>query len=117
MRKNFNEAQAAGYLLQIASAIEFLHNKGIAHRDLKPENILFATEKGKTQNETIKVCDFGLAKHFDTEAQNLKTMAGSMQYMAPEIINKKHGGGYGQEVDIWSLGVLTYVLLCGYSPF
>jgi serine/threonine protein kinase len=78
--------------------------------DLKPENLLYLTRKPDSQ---LVLADFGIAKMLDSN-QVLTTMAGSFGYAAPEVMEKK---GHGKPVDMWSLGVITYTLLCGYSPF
>jgi len=85
-----------------------MHSHGIAHRDLKPENILVT---GKN-NEIIKVSDFGLSKNFGKE--KLKTACGTPDYVAPEVLR---GGAYDNTVDVWSIGVICYILLCGFPPF
>lgn len=79
--------------------------------DLKPENLLYLT---KADDSALVLADFGIAKHLDSPDGMLKTMAGSFGYAAPEIMLKQ---GHGKAVDIWSMGVITYTLLCGYSPF
>jgi calcium/calmodulin-dependent protein kinase I len=78
--------------------------------DLKPENLLYLTREADSE---LVLADFGIAKMLDTE-EVLTTMAGSFGYAAPEVMLKK---GHGKPVDMWSLGVITYTLLCGYSPF
>ena len=79
--------------------------------DLKPENLLYLT---KDANSSLVLADFGIAKMLDSKDAMLNTMAGSFGYAAPEIMMKQ---GHGKPVDMWSLGVITYTLLCGYSPF
>lgn len=79
--------------------------------DLKPENLLYLT---KADDSEIVLADFGIAKHLDTPDGVLKTMAGSFGYAAPEVMLKR---GHSKPVDMWSMGVITYTLLCGYSPF
>ena len=79
--------------------------------DLKPENLLYLT---KEANSSLVLADFGIAKMLDSKDAMLNTMAGSFGYAAPEIMMKQ---GHGKPVDMWSLGVITYTLLCGYSPF
>jgi len=83
---------------------------GIAHRDLKPENILYTTPDTEA---IIKISDFGLAKVVSNENFFI-TACGTPSYMAPEVLT---GKGYNNAVDFWSLGVILYVLLCGYPPF
>lgn len=79
--------------------------------DLKPENLLYLTNN---PNSDLVLADFGIAKMLDTKDEVLTTMAGSFGYAAPEVMLKK---GHGKPVDMWSMGVITYTLLCGYSPF
>ena len=79
--------------------------------DLKPENLLYLTREANSQ---LVLADFGIAKMLENKDEVLTTMAGSFGYAAPEVMLKK---GHGKPVDIWSLGVITYTLLCGYSPF
>src|SRR3954468_6618947 len=79
--------------------------------DLKPENLLYLTPD---HNSSLVLADFGIAKMLESNNEMLTTMAGSFGYAAPEVMLKK---GHGKPVDMWSLGVITYTLLCGYSPF
>jgi calcium/calmodulin-dependent protein kinase I len=79
--------------------------------DLKPENLLYLTSD---PNSDLVLADFGIAKMLDSKDEVLTTMAGSFGYAAPEVMLKR---GHGKPVDMWSLGVITYTLLCGYSPF
>jgi len=104
------KVEAAKIVFQILDAIQYVHNHGIAHRDLKPENLLLASEEG--QPDFIKIADFGLSKDFGTE--QLQTSCGTPDYVAPEVLG---GEVYDSAVDIWSIGVITYVLLCGFPPF
>ncbi|KAG6811134.1 hypothetical protein H0H92_008830 [Tricholoma furcatifolium] len=78
---------------------------------LRPENILFRT---KAEDSDIVIADFGIAKHLHTADEQLTSVAGSLGYVAPEVLNME---GHGKPVDIWSIGIITYVLLCGYTPF
>lgn len=112
-RDKFSESEVVNFVKQIAEAIGYLHEQGIAHRDLKPENILLPSH----ESDDIKVGDFGLAKPFGEmwgETFSLKTCAGTPQYTAPEVLSND---SYGPEVDIWSLGVILFILLSGRSPF
>jgi len=105
----YSESDAAKIVYQILDAILYTHNHGIAHRDLKPENLLIAHDDGK---ELIKIADFGLSKEFG--AEQMMTSCGTPDYVAPEVLS---GEVYASGVDIWSIGVITYVLLCGFPPF
>ncbi|KAI9340896.1 kinase-like domain-containing protein [Obelidium mucronatum] len=110
-RGTFSEKDAAHIIRQLLSGMEYLHALGIAHRDLKPENILL---KDKSPDAPIMVTDFGLSKlagndHF------LHTTCGSPIYVAPEVLLKTPG--HGRPVDLWGIGVITYILLSGYTPF
>lgn len=105
----YKESDAVRILQQIIKAVEYLHSLNIVHRDLKPENILL---KNKTTRE-IKLCDFGLSKVFDTAEMN-GTLCGTPGYVAPEILFEN---SYGKPVDMWSIGVIAYVLLSGHAPF
>lgn len=105
----YSEKDAAHIVKQIVSAVMYLHEQGIAHRDLKPENLLSA---GDEETETIKIADFGFSKNFGEE--KLMTSCGSPGYVAPEVLTCE---SYDKAVDMWSVGVIIYILLCGYPPF
>jgi len=107
---NFNEKDAASLVKQITEALIYLHEKDIVHRDLKPENLLYESK----QRKIIKLMDFGLAKALDGDDNALETRCGTLHYVAPEVLSKKP---YSNACDYWSLGVVLYVLLCGYLPF
>lgn len=98
-------------LSQVLVATSYLHSKNIVHRDLKPENILYKT---RDESSPIVIADFGIAKHLDSADEEVTSMAGSFGYAAPEVLL---GKPHGLKVDMWSIGVITYTLLCGYSPF
>ncbi|KAH8164769.1 hypothetical protein CIB48_g3468 [Xylaria polymorpha] len=107
----FTEKDASQTIKQVLGAVDYLHGKNVVHRDLKPENLLYQT---KEPDSDLVLADFGIAKMLDTKDEVLTTMAGSFGYAAPEVMLKK---GHGKPVDMWSMGVITYTLLCGYSPF
>ena len=108
----FTEADAANLAMKMLSALAYLHSNGIVHRDLKPENILLNSEDNDTD---IKIADFGLAKVL--EGNNItRTACGSPNYVAPEVISSDNPG-YGSKADMWSVGVIVYILLSGIPPF
>lgn len=114
--KHFTEKKAAGMMHDILSGIAYLHKKGIIHRDLKPENLLLTS---KDDNASIKIVDFGFAEKCGDE-NKLTKCCGTPLYIAPEVLNAglfKTGPPYGLAADMWSIGVILYVLLCGYPPF
>ncbi|KAI3951960.1 hypothetical protein MKW92_010468 [Papaver armeniacum] len=105
------EDVARNYFQQLVSAIDYCHSRRVYHRDLKPENLLL------DENENLKISDFGLSALWDSRRQDglLHTTCGTPAYVAPEVIHKK---GYdGAKADIWSSGVILFVLLAGYLPF
>lgn len=110
-RGKFTEKDAVATMKAVLKGVEYLHSHQVVHRDLKPENLLF---KSENQDAELTICDFGIAKHLTDESAVLTTVCGSPGYVAPEILLRK---GYGKPVDLWSLGVITYTLLCGYQPF
>jgi serine/threonine protein kinase len=109
---NYSEKDAAGVIAQLCAALAYLHDKKIVHRDLKPENLLYAAP---SPDETLKVADFGLARKVAKKGEMMKTACGTPGYVAPEILANK---GYDNTaVDMWSVGVILYILLCGFPPF
>ncbi|GFG36436.1 hypothetical protein Cfor_00679, partial [Coptotermes formosanus] len=109
-RNRLSEAESRSFFRQIVSAVAYLHSIGYAHRDLKPENVLL------DKDQVVKLIDFGLcAKPKGGLDCHLSTSCGSPTYAAPELVVGKRY--LGSEVDIWSMGVLLYALLCGYLPF
>ncbi|GAA6063577.1 hypothetical protein JCM10212_003156 [Sporobolomyces blumeae] len=105
----FTEADAASIVTDILEAVKYLHSHSIVHRDLKPENLLYAREGA----DTVMIADFGIAKRLGP-GEKLTVPAGSPGYAPPEIMNQQP---HGLPVDIWSVGIITYLLLCGYLPF
>ena len=110
-KQMYSESDAAEMFIQVMSAIEYCHNHGICHRDLKPENLLYLNEGNELKNP-IKVIDFGLSQLVDP-SQKLTSKVGTAYYVAPEILQ----GNYTEKCDIWSMGVILYILLSGDPPF
>ena len=106
----YNEKEARDVCKILFTALNHCHERNVAHRDLKPENLLLVS---KTNDKNIKIADFGFAKKV-TGPRCLQTQCGTPGYVAPEIL---HGVAYGTMADMWSLGVITYILLGGYPPF
>ena len=110
-KSSYTEREAANTIGTLCSALGHLHALKIVHRDLKPENILYASP---AEDAAIKVADFGLARMVSS-SDMMKTACGTPGYVAPEILNNK---GYDSAaVDMWSTGVILYILLCGFPPF
>lgn len=107
--QNFSEDGAVDIMEQILSAVVYLHKHGFIHRDLKPENIIFETKDTKSK---IKVIDFGTSCHYE-KGSKLKKKLGTPYYIAPEVLKRN----YDEKCDVWSSGVIMYILLCGYPPF
>ena len=106
---SYSEKNAAIIIEQILSVLAYLHSKRIVHRDLKPENIMLETN---VQGDlSIKIIDFGTANYITNEPLKLKI--GTAYYIAPEVLKKS----YDEKCDLWSLGVILYILLCGFPPF
>ncbi|PIK45486.1 Calcium/calmodulin-dependent protein kinase type 1D [Apostichopus japonicus] len=106
---SYTEKDASDLIRQVLEATAYVHDKGIVHRDLKPENLLFYC---KDENSKIMISDFGLSKM--EGSGDMSTACGTPGYVAPEVLAQKP---YGKAVDVWSLGVISYILLCGYPPF
>ena len=106
----YTEREAALIFKQIMSAILYCHKNGVCHRDLKPENILFENWQ---QDSYVKLIDFGLSKLFTPSNNKMSSIVGTVYYMAPEVIN----GTYNEKCDIWSAGIILFVLLSGVPPF
>ena len=107
----FSELDAAHIMKQILSAVNYLHSKQIVHRDLKPENIML-TNKPIDNKFEIKIIDFGTATMYEP-SQPLTKFIGTSYYIAPEVIKEN----YNEKCDVWSCGIILYILLCGYPPF
>ena len=110
-KEQFSEREGAETVRPIIDAINYCHSLNIIHRDIKPENLLFSTKVPSTR--VIKVSDFGLARFISNETL-ATTTCGTPGYVAPEILEQKP---YGKECDYWSIGVVLYILLCGFPPF
>ncbi|XP_044626652.1 MAP kinase-interacting serine/threonine-protein kinase 1 isoform X2 [Equus asinus] len=122
-RKHFNERDASRVVRNVAAALDFLHTKGIAHRDLKPENILCESPE---KVSPVKICDFDLGSGVKLNnsctpitTPELTTPCGSAEYMAPEVVEvfTDEATFYDKRCDLWSLGVVLYIMLSGYPPF
>merc|ERR1711953_286592 len=105
------ETQAAILMQQIIRAIYYMHENHVCHRDLKPENFIFMT-KDPIEKSLLKIIDFGLSCSFKPD-QVLTTKAGTPYYVAPQVL----AGKYDHLSDLWSCGVIMYILLCGTPPF
>lgn len=105
----YTEEDAKAVMLQILNVVSFCHLQGVVHRDLKPENFLFTS---KDEDSTLKAIDFGLSD-FVKPDEKLNDIVGSAYYVAPEVLHRS----YTTEADVWSVGVIAYILLCGSRPF
>ncbi|KAI7894877.1 kinase-like domain-containing protein [Mucor mucedo] len=110
-RGTYTEAIAADLVRQMLEGLSYLHSEGIVHRDIKPENLLFKTPE---EDAELLITDFGLSKLLKNNNEVLTTACGTPGYVAPEVLL---GSGHGKPVDIWSVGVIMYTLLSGYTPF
>jgi len=130
--KYFTEDLTAKLIENLLGVLKYMHSLNICHRDLKPENLLMKDAAAKKVFEesdddatslltNIKVVDFGFACYFNPGQRSLKDCCGTPNFIAPEILNygffKNSPEGYDEKCDIWSTGVLAYILLCGYPPF
>jgi calcium-dependent protein kinase len=107
---DMTEGSIAGVVKQVACALKHSHSRGVAHRDLKPENICFCSH-GSTQ---IKIIDWGLSS---SSCEDMQSSVGTSVYAAPEVLGARGDHCYTSACDLWSLGVLTYVMICGKPPF
>ncbi|XP_065427827.1 calcium/calmodulin-dependent protein kinase type 1B isoform X1 [Chrysemys picta bellii] len=108
-RGHYTERDASRLVRQVLGAVSYLHQLGVVHRDLKPENLLYASP---LEDAKIMITDFGLSK-LESDGV-MATACGTPGYVAPELLEQKP---YGKAVDSWALGVISYILLCGYPPF
>lgn len=107
---NFSEKTAAKVMAQLLSAVVYCHERKVVHRDLKPENILL--ENNSADQLSLKVIDFGTAQVFSSSTK-LRVTTGTAYYIAPEVLQKN----YNEKCDVWSCGVILYILLSGTPPF
>ncbi|KAI7866746.1 kinase-like domain-containing protein [Spinellus fusiger] len=110
-RGKFSEKDAVLIVQSVVHGLEYIHKHNIIHRDMKPENLLF---KNRESDADLAICDFGIASEKTGASTETEPICGSPGYVAPEVIL---GKGYTSAVDMWAIGVITYVLLCGYQPF
>ncbi|XP_059365317.1 death-associated protein kinase 2-like [Carassius carassius] len=110
-KENLTETEAIEFMKQILEGVRYMHQKNVAHFDLKPENIMLSDKHAP--HPDIKIIDFGMAYRF-TPGEEYKSLGGTPQYIAPEIINFEP---LGTAADMWSIGVITYIFLSGLSPF
>lgn len=121
----FTESEASAIIRSLAEALRHLHKQGIAHRDVKPDNILCVNTDSPCP---VKLCDFDLCSrvNIDISTPRLLTPVGSVEYMAPEVVDtflvddyydEEEDLSYDKKCDLWSLGIIMYILLCGYVPF
>uniref|UniRef100_A0A7N8WTC9 non-specific serine/threonine protein kinase n=1 Tax=Mastacembelus armatus TaxID=205130 RepID=A0A7N8WTC9_9TELE len=109
---HFTERDASDIVCTLTKTVEYLHSQGVVHRDLKPSNIRYSDDSGLP--ESIRICDFGFAKQLRAENGLLMTPCYTATFMAPEVLRKQ---GYDAACDIWSLGILLYTMIAGFSPF
>ena len=95
----------------LCETLKYCHNMGIVHRDLKPENILYESE---SENSILKLADFGVSKILTNPSEMISTVVGTTNYQPPELIKGKK---YNEKCDVYALGTIFYILLCGYPPF
>ncbi|KAJ1823233.1 Calmodulin-dependent protein kinase cmk2 [Coemansia sp. RSA 2675] len=110
-RGHFSEKDATYLIRSGYESIAYLHDHNIVHRDIKPENFIF---RDRTPDAPLMLADFGIARIMKSDDEILSTMCGSYGYAAPEVLLRQ---GHGKPVDVWSMGIVTFSILCGYSPF
>ena len=106
----FSEKEAARYIKQLLSALAYLHARNIVHRDLKAENLLFENESSEAN---LKLIDFGISCEYYKGSSKMQETLGTPYYIAPEVLLQN----YDEKCDVWSAGVILYIMLCGYPPF
>lgn len=107
-QKFFSEREAKAVMEVITAAVKYLHQNGVVHRDLKPANILYADKSGNP--DSLRICDFGFGKQLRAENGLLTTPCYTANFVAPEVLRKQ---GYDAACDVWSLGVLLFIMLSG----
>lgn len=113
-KDRYSEPEAAEALTQMLRAVAYLHSQNVVHRDLKLENFLYQCDGiDDSTTATLKLIDFGFAKHWDPSTR-MQAKCGSLHYVSPDVLSDS---GYTSKCDCWSLGVITFMLLCGYPPF
>ena len=105
----FAEDEASRIIYQVLTAIRYLHEHGIVHRDIKPENILFSSSDG----DSIKLIDFGLARRWDEGEAPMSKVVGTPYYIDPNVLRRN----YTRSCDLWSVGIVAYILIAGHPPF
>ena len=105
----YSEQKTSGIIKSLLQAVAYLHDKGIVHRDIKPENLLFETD----QEDVIKLIDFGLSRRHEEGETPMSNPVGTAYYMSPELLK----GKYDRSCDVWSVGIIAFILLCGYPPY
>jgi len=105
-----SEDAAAGIVESLLTTVVYLHKNGIVHRDIKPENILFESSRADAD---VRLIDFGLSRRHAPGDAPMTNPVGTAYYTAPEVLERR----YGKACDVWSVGVIAYILLCGYPPF
>jgi len=104
------ERHAATIIKTLLEAVQYLHSRNIVHRDIKPENVLFESAE---EGSPVKLIDFGLSRTHGIHDDAMTNLVGTSYYMSPGILR----GKYDRSCDVWAVGVLSYILLCGYPPF
>ena len=107
--EKWEEKKAVSLITKVLLAIEHYHSRGITHRDLKQENILYENDEPDAE---IKIIDFGLSSKYAKD-EKMHSVLGTPYYVAPEVLK----GNYNEKYDVWSIGAITYLLLCGQYPF
>jgi len=107
----FTERDAVDVIKTVLSAVKYLHEHHVVHRDLKPENLIY---RDSSEDSELVLADFGISKVISDDDDIMMTHCGTQLYAAPEIMKRMP---YSKSVDLWSIGIITYYLLCGYHPF